>query len=215
MAASWIGDLLLSQIVDRSPLLLVALNPRNRVLAVAAVQTDPLPYYLVGFFRLIATDPVNYLLGFWFGERAIAWVRRRSRTYGPLIDQISGGFRSAAYPIIFFAPNNIVCALSGATGVGVRAFFALNISGTLFRFGLVRRLGERFETPINSIVDFIAANRLPVFIVSALGVAWMAFGEFRGGDSELHALRDLDRQMGDESESEADSGDPPGSSDES
>lgn len=186
-----IGDLALANFVDTRPGWLIALNPRNRNLALATNQLEAFPYYTIGFLRLIASDPLYYLLGFWYGERALSWVARRSRTYGPFVKEGENFFRKAAYPLIFAAPNNIVCALSAATGVRLRTFILLNLSGTVARLILIRQLGEVFQSPLESIVDFIARYRTPVLIISALAVAWTIFGEFRGDNSELKSLTNL------------------------
>ncbi len=185
------ADLVVAGIVDKYPALLIALNPRNRNLIFATNQLEALTFYTVGFLRLVASDPLYYLLGFWYGDRAIAWTERRSRTYGPLIRDGEAFFRKASYPLIFAAPNNIICALSAATGVKLRTFIALNISGTVFRLVMVRQVGEVLESPIDRVLDFIAAYRLPLLIVSAIAVAWTVFGEFRGNNSELHMLGSL------------------------
>ena len=201
-----LGDLFLAGIVDRQPALLIALNPRNRNLALATNQLSAVTYYSIGFARLIASDPLYYLLGYWFGERAIAWTERRSRTYGPLIRDGERFFRRASYPLIFIAPNNIICALSAATGVRLVTFIGLNLSGTVVRLVLVRRLGAIFSSPLNAIVNFIADYRIPLLVLSAIGVAWTVFGEFRGNNSELQSLRALegDEKDGDETPGQGD-----------
>ena len=194
LVSGWVGDVLLAEIVDRNPLLLIALNPRNRNLILATNNLDALPYYVVGFFRLIASDPVNYLLGFWFGDRAVAWTERRSRSYGPLVRDGERWFRKLSLPLLFAAPNNIICALAGATGVSVRLFALLNVTGTIARLIAVRQLGSTLESPISAVVDFIGQYRTPILILSAVGVAWAVFGEFRGDNSELAALRKLEEE---------------------
>lgn len=191
MLAGWVGDLLLAEIVDRNPLLLILLSPRNRNLVLATNELEAATFYVVGFLRLIASDPANYLLGYWFGERALRWVRHKSRTYGPLMEDGERLFVKVAGPLIFLAPNNIVCALAGATGVRVRTFFVLNVLGTATRLVLIRQVGETLETPISSVVDWIGAHRVWVLGISAAALAWTVFGEFRGNDSELQTLRDL------------------------
>jgi membrane protein DedA with SNARE-associated domain len=202
-----IGDLFLAGIVDKQPALLIALNPRNRNLALATNQLSAITFYTIGFARLVASDPLYYLLGYWYGDRAIAWTERRSRTYGPLIRDGERMFRKASYPLIFFAPNNIICALSAATGVRLATFIALNLTGTVARLVLVRQLGEVFRSPIDAILGFIADYRIPLLILSAIAVAWTIFGEFRGDNSELDTLRHLDSEDGDGDEgSGSDSG---------
>ncbi len=196
--AALLGDLFLAGIVDREPALLIALNPRNRNLALATNQLDAVTYYTVGFVRLVISDPLYFLLGFWYGERALAWTERRSRTYGPLVRDGERLFRRASYPLIFMAPNNVICALSAATGVRLGTFIALNLTGTVTRLVLVRRLGSVFSSPIQSIIDLIARYRVPLLILSAIAVAWTIFGEFRGDNSELATLRGLDDEAGDD-----------------
>ncbi|MGI9595499.1 MAG: DedA family protein [Acidimicrobiales bacterium] len=188
------GDLALAEFVDKHPAWLIALNPRNRNLALATNQLDAVTYYVIGFCRLVASDPLYYLLGFWYGERALNWVERKSRTYGPFVREGESFFRKASYPLIFAAPNNIVCALSAATGVKLRTFIALNLSGTVARLIVIRQLGVVFQSPLQSIVDFIARYRIPVLIISAIAVAWTIFGEFRGDNSEIRALTELTKE---------------------
>lgn len=205
--AALIGDLALAEFVDQRPAWLIALNPRNRNLALATNQLDAVTYYGIGFARLVASDPVYYLLGFWYGDRAMAWVRQRSRTYGPLVDDGERFFRRASYPLIFAAPNNVICALSAATGVRLRTFIALNLSGTVARLYVVRRLGVAFASPIQSVIDFIARYRVPVLIVSAILVAWTLYNEFRGDNSELATLRDLARDDDEAEDADGSTGD--------
>ena len=206
-----LGDLALAEFVDKHPAWLIALNPRNRNLVLATNQLDAVSYYLIGFGRLVASDPVYYLLGFWYGDRALSWVERRSRTYGPFVREGETFFRKASYPLIFAALNNIVCALSAATGVKLRTFIFLNLTGTVTRLVIIRRVGGVFESPLQSIVDFIAQYRVPVLIVSALAVAWTVFGEFRGDNSEFKTLTGL--ASDDNEASDADAADGAGAAD--
>lgn len=207
-----LGDLFAAGIVDREPALLIALNPRNRNLALATNQLSAVTYYVVGFLRLIASDPLYFLLGYWYGERAIAWTERRSRTYGPLVRDGERFFRKASYPLIFLAPNNIICALSAATGVRLGTFIALNLAGTVTRLVLIRQLGEIFSSPIDAVLGFIATYRIPLLILSAIAVAWTIFGEFRG-NSELNTLRSLEDDEDDGDRGAGGDGDRPGGGD--
>lgn len=201
LSAAWLGDLFLAAVIDREPLLLIALTPRLRNLAVAAnaigADINPITatqYYIVGFLRLVASDPLYFLIGFWYGDRALAWTKRRSRTYGEYIDEAGGWFNKLAYPLIFAAPNNIVCLLSGAFGIKVRTFMMLNLSGTVVRLFLVRQFASVFESEITSVVGFVGNNRLPIFVISAALVAWTVFGEFRGDNAEIKGLIDLETE---------------------
>ena len=208
LVASWAGDLLFAQLVDHHPLVLIALTPRNRNLALTTNSLDAVSYYGVGFARLVFSDPFYYLLGWWYGDRAIAWTERRSRTYGPFVRDGERWFRKLAYPLVFAAPNNIICGLGGATGMRPLVFAALNVSGTLTRLVAIRALGATFESPLASVVDFIGRYRLPILVLSALAVAWTVFGELRGDNSELKTLADLEHDAADPAVEPRSPGDP-------
>ena len=197
LVAGWIGDAIWVELVESHPLLLMALTPRNRYLALVSNEVSSVAYYVVGFLRLVGSDPVNYLLGLWFGDKAIAWVGRKSKTYGPLIDDGASFFRRYSAPLIFLMPNNIICALAGASGVKVRTFMVANITGTIARLIVVRQFSSRFESEIGGITEWIGRYRTPLLILSVLAVAWTVFGEFRGNDSELKNLVHLEDEMDD------------------
>lgn len=188
---AWAGDIFWSGIAEDKPTLLIILSARSRNLVLAVPNMAFAAFFLIAFVRLLATDPIYFLLGYWYGDRAIAWTERRSRTYGPIVRDIEKWFGTWAYAFIVFMPNNIISALSGAAGIRVRTFFALNMTGTAIRLVLVWKLGEAFESPINKVLGGVSSYQKPIMIVSALLVAWTIFGEFRGNNGELSSLRDL------------------------
>ncbi len=196
--SAWGGSALAPQLVDNNPRALIALNPSNPNLILVSNQMSDAWFYGIGFFRLIASDPFNYLIGLHFGDQAFAWLERRSRTYGPYIRQMEDYFRRFAVPIVFLAPNNIVCIVAGGIGMKARTFAVTNAAGTLFRLILIDRFGARFESPIGSVVDFIADNRVWFLIASVALIAWTILGEFRGDNTELSALRELNKELGSE-----------------
>src|SRR5207253_669599 len=57
----------------RHPLLLIILEARNRNLILAR-RVDYLPFLLVASLRRMLTDPLYYLLGFHYGDRAVRWL---------------------------------------------------------------------------------------------------------------------------------------------
>ncbi len=201
MATAWAGDLFLATIVENRPLALIALNARTRNLVLAIPNTTVIPFFTVAFLRLLATDPLYFLLGYWHGDKAIAWTERRSRTYGPLVRDMERWFGKYAYFFIFAMPNNIISALSGAAGIKARTFMALNISGTLVRLSLVWKFGDFFSPQVNGLVEWISAHKVLVFGISAAGVAWTVFGEFRGDNGEIASLKDMTEDEGTDSQS--------------
>ncbi|NNF53732.1 MAG: hypothetical protein HKN03_04730 [Acidimicrobiales bacterium] len=200
LVAAWIGSFLAPQFVDNNPRLLIALNPRNSNLVLVSNQISDVSFFTIGFVRLVFSDPFNFLLGLYFGERAFAWVERRSRSYGPFVRDLERFFKRFSYALVFLAPNNIICILSGATGMKARWFFTLNAAGTLTRLILINEFGATFEGPIDSILGFVKDYRTPLLILSGITVAWTIFGEFRGDNTELKVLRDLEREVSEDHE---------------
>lgn len=192
---SYVGDAIAPSLVDRHPLVLLLLNARTRNLALITNELDPWSYYGVGFLRLVASDPLFFLLGYWYGDAAVRWMERRTRTWGQLLRQVEGWFGKAAYPIVFFAPNNFICLFAGASGMSLRAFVVLNATGTVFRLWLVRVFGRAFESPIDAVVDWIADNRA-ILLVVTVGLVLVSIAmEARTGETEVGSLAHLDDEL--------------------
>ena len=137
----WIGDASAAYLVDHHPVWLIALNARNRNLLLVTNYVDAAPYYIVGTLRLLLSDPLFYLLGYLYGDAAVRWMERKAPTYGKLMRSAEQFFTIAAYPLVFFAPNNFICLFAGAAGMSIPVFLVLNISGTIVR--LVHDPGRR------------------------------------------------------------------------
>jgi membrane protein DedA with SNARE-associated domain len=174
--ASSVGDALSPTLVVDAPLLLVALVPRNRFLVLAAPQLDFWPFFLVGMVRLALTDPLFYLFGRWYGDRAIDWTERRAGAPGS-VRTLERWFRRAAYPIVAIAPNNFVCVLAGASGMSVVGFLVANLGGTAARMVLIWWVGDVFSEPLLDVVDFVSRYRwwlTGVTVVIVVASVWRA-----------------------------------------
>jgi membrane protein DedA with SNARE-associated domain len=193
--AGYIGDGFAPTLVDSHPAWLIALNARSRNLALATNYLDPWTYYGIGIVRLLISDPLFFLLGYWYGDAAVAWMERRTKTWGQMLRQIEGWFGKAAYPIVFIAPNNFICLFAGAAGMPVRAFLLVNVAGTVFRLWLVRRFGEAFEGPLDDFVGWIGDNR-GILLVVSLGLVLLSIAlEAKRGETEVSALAHLDEEI--------------------
>ena len=176
---SIIGDSISPSLKDSNPLLLMAMNARNRILLLVVNKVGAVEYYVVGTVRLLLSDPLFYLLGWFYGHRAIEWAEHRSSSAATLITQLERWFRYAAYPLVAIAPNNIICLLAGASGMRPRNFFAVNIAGTLTRLFIIREFAGWAEDQVTAVDTFITDYRpwfLAFTIIAALFAGW---GEFR------------------------------------
>ena len=185
-----VGDALAPQLVNSHPLQLLAMNARNRNLILVTNQLDAASYYVVGTLRLLVADPLFFLIGYWYGDTALEWMERRTKSFGKTLRQWERWFGKAAYPIVFIAPNQYICLFAGAAGMSVAGFFVANISGTLVRLYLIRRLGEAFEAPIDDVLGFIRDYRTPLLIVSVVVFAGIMVNELRQTKEDVDAIAD-------------------------
>jgi len=191
IVAGYIGDALTTTWADKHPLLLVVLNARSRILVLVTNQLDAASYYVAASLRLLASDPLFYLLGRWYGDAMIQWVENRSKTFGEQIRLYERAFAKAAYPLVFIMPNPYICVFAGASGMRVGAFFSLNIAGTIARLYLIRRVGEAFDEPIQAVLRFFARYRLPLFILSVALLVFVLWSDRRSGKDEISTMLDL------------------------
>lgn len=198
-----IGNALAPDLVNSHPLLLLALNSQNRSLILATNQLDAVSYYGMGTVRLLVSDPLFFLLGYWYGDTALEWMVQRTKTFGHTLRQWEGWFSKAAYPIVFVAPNQYVCMFAGAAGMSLPGFFITNLAGTVARLYLIRRLGDAFDQPIDDLLGWIRDHRGPLLVVSILVTLVFAFLELRGGGPGITELEDLAEEADAEAESEA------------
>lgn len=193
--AANVGDALATTLATTNPLALVALNARSRNLVLVTNELDPLSFYVVATARLLISDPLFFLLGYWYGEAAVTWMEKRTRTWGSTMRQVERWFGKAAYPLVFIAPNNVICLMAGAAGMSVVGFFLTNLAGTLVRLYFIRRVGEAFEAPIDDLLGFLADYRIPLLILSVALVAATSLFELRRGGGELEAALHLDDDL--------------------
>lgn len=192
---STVGDLLTTTLADTHPAWLIALNSRNRILALVTNQLDPWSYYGIAMTRLLVSDPLFFLLGHWYGDAAIVWMEKRTKTWGDLLRQLERWFGKAAYPLVFLAPNNPICLFAGAAGMPIRAFVALNVSGTVARLYIIRMFGKQFEDPIANLLDFFREYRLPLFGLSLVLLLISIALEAKKGEPEITSYTHLDDEL--------------------
>ena len=195
VVANNVGDALTTTWADRHPLALIALNSRNRILVLTTNQLDAVSYYTVASLRLLASDPLFFLLGRWYGDAAIRWIEKKWASQGQVMRWFEGAFAKASYPLVFLAPNNPICLFAGAAGMSVAAFFALNVSGTIVRLYAIRVLGATFESPIEGVLGFFQDYRIPLLVLSVSLVALSFLLDRRRGGGEVEAIKDLEEDL--------------------
>jgi membrane protein DedA with SNARE-associated domain len=168
-------------IVAHHPLLEIALNPTSRYLALAANRVAASAFYLVGFLRLASTDPFFYLLGLWYGDRALAWMKRRSPGSARFIERIERLFAKARYPLVFIAPNGLVLLLAGAIEMPVVPLVILDVTGTIARLVVIKLLAHLFTGPLAAANRFVDRYQWWLVGLSLVIGAWQMSRRRSGG----------------------------------
>ena len=189
----WIGSAIWATLVDRHPLWLLGLNATPKFLVLTTNSLDWWSYYGVGLVRNVITKPFMWLMGAWYGERAIAWAARQSDQAAQVIRWLQARFDRIGWLVVPFVSNNPVCLLAGSTGMPLLLFLGLAVAGTLTRLWLYRMFGATFSGPLDQFTNLVTTYRIPVAaasVVAVLGVLWWQHRRGRGG---LGNLGQLDR----------------------
>lgn len=168
-----VGNALAPSLLVRHPLLLLALNATTRHLVLTSTSIDLVPYVVVGLGRRLLEDPFLFLLGRWYGDKAIGWVDDKVGG-GAYLRAVQRNFHRIGWLLVALAPGGVVCVLAGASRMRTAVFLVLNVAGTLATIVLLRRFGDAFAGPIQALLDFSADNLVTLTILSmALTVGWL------------------------------------------
>jgi membrane protein DedA with SNARE-associated domain len=197
----WVGDVAWASLVDRHPLGLILLNAKNRYLLLTSNDLDPLSFYLVGTLRLVWTKPLMWLIGAWYGERAIRWAERRWDPRGRMLRPAQRLFGRWGWIVVIITSNNAICLLAGASGMPLLSFLALATLGTVGRLAIIRVAGDVLAQPIDWLIELVAAHRVLVVALSVTAVVGTTLWERRRGRGQLEDLASLDEAL-DEADAE-------------
>ena len=197
------ANALTSPLLKSHPLLLIAGEARNRNLLLTANLIDPVPFVVVGVVRRMLTDPLFFLLGHFYGDRAVAWIQRRLGGAEVLARVTEDGFRRFSGLMVFLFPGALVCVLAGASRMRVRTFLLLNFTGTVAIVLVLRAFAHTVEGPIEAIQHFNDRNFKWLTVVGVVGVLGYVLLQRKQGSAEYESVADIERQLeGDESEPE-------------
>jgi membrane protein DedA with SNARE-associated domain len=170
-----VGNAIHPALLKSHPMWLVAMEPRTRsLLLVANKGVALLPFVVVAVLRKLASDPLFFLLGFLYGDNAVAWVERRFDNNSGIIRRIERLFRRAAPVMVFFFPGPLVCVLAGATGMKVRTFAFFNVVGTFVAVVFYYWLAESIKGPLDAVNNFYSRYFKWLLVVSiGLTLFWL------------------------------------------
>lgn len=197
------ADISAPSLIGSYPLLLIAMSPRNRYLALAAPNVHFLPFLLIGMARQLLSDPIFYVIGRRYGDRAINWLETRAGVGTSITTTWVRWFDRAGYPMVAIAPNNVICMLAGVRNMPIALFLICNLGGTAARIVIIFVFGDIFSDPISSVVDAIDRYRWWLTGASFAFIAVHLWIGRRRGTPELESPFTMEREL--EGEGDTDS----------
>jgi membrane protein DedA with SNARE-associated domain len=191
--AGTVADVIGPKLVAEHPLVQMFFNPRNRYLLLAAPQVDLVPYFVIGFLRLVLSDPIGYVLGLQYGEAALKWAGDKMGDGGQFIGKVERFFGKAGPLVILIMPNLYMCILAGGSRMKVRTFVAMNVIGTIGRLIIFRIAGDAFRDELLDVVGWIGRNQKWLIILSLVVVGLQSFRSRQRGELETPA--EIEREI--------------------
>jgi membrane protein DedA with SNARE-associated domain len=143
-------------LVDERPALVLMLSSRNRNLLGSVPFIDALPFFAIGFVRLLVAGAALFFVGRLFGERALRWTESQVGEM-PRIYRATEAFAvRGGWAAVFLMPgSNIVCLLAGHLKIATRTYFVALVSGIVVRLTVMWYGGKAFEEEIRSFLGWI------------------------------------------------------------
>ena len=169
--AAYVGQILTSSLIDSQPLVLISLNATDPMLLLAANQSGPVAFMLVGAIRLFAPDLFLHQLGWEFGPATKNYIAGEFGKNSGLLRTIAvleRWFPRVGWLLLFLVPGYPMCLLAGIARMKRIPFVIVNLAGTLSRLLLIYWVSSVFDGPIGAVVRFISRFSLPFTLVMVL-----------------------------------------------
>lgn len=199
--ALYVGNALAPTLIEEAPLALLVLSPKLRWLFLTAPSVDAIWYFTIPLVRAVAFLTTYYLLGRWFGDRALRWAESRSgRGLAPLL-WIERRFHRARVPVTALFPGNITAMLAGSDQMPAPLFFGTALTSVAVRITLVRVLADVFERPLGGVLDWISDYQLLLTVGTVSAVVLWAAWSGRSGvgpeDTPEEIIEDFEAHLDD------------------
>lgn len=179
-------------LVRDAPLVLLLLQPTSAQMLLVSAKVDLVPFVVIATLRRLLSDFAFYLLGLWYGDRAVAWLKRKAGSRRGMIETTERVFPKVAPPLIFFWVSPLVSVLAGATGMTVRFFVGLKLIGTLVVVFAHRFVADAASGPLSVAVRFIEGNAVWLTLVTmAITALFLLRNRGRNG-SPFGSVRDIE-----------------------
>lgn len=188
--AGTIGSNIGPALVDERPLFVLTLSSRNRNLFGSVPFTSPLPYFLIGFVRILAAALALYFVGRWYGDRTVRWVENNVGEMPAIYRWVERAVGRAGWLAAILMPgSNVVCVLLGHRRMPFRQFLGLISIGIVVKLAVLRIAGNIFEDQVRWLLRSIEDYQWWV-VIALFGLSAMQMRKRRPLDPPDHDERE-------------------------
>jgi membrane protein DedA with SNARE-associated domain len=155
-AASLVGTATSPLLLVKAPLLLVALAPDGRHVALVAGSVEPWLLVCLSVVRRSLFSLGVFGLGAAYGEQAVNWIEARARGLGKTLRALERLFERVGAVLLVAAPFLSLCVLAGAARTRLVAFLPALVVGHCIWVGATVWLGKRIAAQSQVVVEFFA-----------------------------------------------------------
>lgn len=167
-ALSMTGLALSPYLLVHHPLLLVALSPEMRHVALAAGRVDPALLFVVAVLRRTAAMTTTYAVGAIWGFAMVRWAGRRSPRAAAWISIVERLFSRWGTVLLALVPSYSLALLAGAARMPARVFFPAIVLCQAIGTALGMFAGEALSKWVQVLLDFLARYMVESTLVAVL-----------------------------------------------
>jgi uncharacterized membrane protein YdjX (TVP38/TMEM64 family) len=128
---------------------------------------DPLAYWTIGFVRVLIAGVALYLVGRWYGTRALAWVEGNMGELPAIYRWMERAVDRFGWLALVAMPgSNVVCLLLGHRRMAPARFVVLIAIGIVIKLAVLWAGGQIFEDQIRQFLNWI--ERYQWWVVAGL-----------------------------------------------
>lgn len=183
-----IGSNIGPALVDERPALVLTMSSRNRNLfgSVPYLSDNPWAYFLIGFARVTLAGVVLFLLGRWYGRRAIDWTEGQVGELPAIYRWFQTGVDKAGWLLVILMPgSNLVCLMAGHRRMDVARFCSYLVVGVMLKLVVLWWGGHVFEDQIRSFLSWIEDYQWYI-VIGLFALSFLqSFGKVRKAMPEI------------------------------
>ncbi len=154
--ASVVGSATSPLLLVKAPLLLVALAPDGRHVALVAGSSDPWLLVSLAVVRRALFSVAVFGLGAAYGEHAVNWIEARAHGLGKALRALERLFERVGAVLLIAAPFLSLCVLAGAARTRLTTFLPALLLGHCLWAAATVWLGQRVAAQSQMVTEFFA-----------------------------------------------------------